>query len=141
MNEEETGDLTETQKFEKINDELRKEIESEYYFKMLELFRVEKMEDGYHKYQLGNAENSYIRYITNEELRAIIKLAIDLLEEMKVINNAGVNRTEYDRILEEEKVKEKEENLAILYAWRRIETDKMKSIIFDIDRAVRIAGA
>ena len=73
------------------------------------------MENGYHKYKFSNAENSYIRYTTNKEFRAIIKLAIDLLEKMKVINNVGVNQTEYDRMLKEEKVREKEENLCILY--------------------------
>ena len=78
---------------------------------MQELFLVENMNDGFHKYDLGKEEDSYIRYVTDEELRQIIKLAIDMLEEMKVINNSGVNRTAFDKILNEEKAKE--ENLKI----------------------------
>ncbi len=140
MNKNENSDFMKESKFEKIDNELRKEIESEYYSTMLEMFRVEKMDDGYHKYQFGHEEDIYIRYVTNNELREAIKLAIDMLEEMKIINNSGVNRTELNRILEKEKAREENEYLHRLYAFERIKTDRLKNIIKEIDKVARVAG-
>lgn len=128
-------------KFGKINNIKRKNLETEYYVKMQELFLVENMNDGFHKYDLGKEEDSYIRYVTDEELRQIIKLAIDMLEEMKVINNSGVNRTAFDKILNEEKAKGENKYLQTLFIWESMETDKMKIIIKEIDKVARVGGA
>lgn len=108
---------------------------------MRELFCVEKIDDGYHKYELGNEEDSYIRYITDDELRGIIKLSVDMLEEMKVINNNSVDRTEFDRIREEEKARDENDYLNRLYAFERIKTGRMRDVIKEIDKAARVAGA
>ena len=141
MKKRENNNFAEKVKFERINDLVRKKLEREYYWKMLDLFLVEKMDDGFHKYELGSEEDSYIRYVTDKELMEIIKLAIDMLEEMKVMNNSGVDRSELDRILEEEKAREENEYLHKLYAWERIKTDRMRNIIEEIDKVARVAGA
>lgn len=129
------------QRYDKINDILHKKLEREYYRKMQELFLVKKMDDGFHKYSLGNENETYIRYITDEELWKIIKLAIDILEEMKVINNSGVDRKGLERIYEEVRSKEENEYLQKLYAWERIKTDEMRRIIREIDKVARVGGA
>lgn len=129
MKNEENDKVTKIRKFENINDIVRKKLEREYYWKMKDLFCVEKMDDGFHKYELGKKEDSFIRYITDEELKLIIKLAIDMLEEMKVINNNGVDRVQLESMHKEEAAKEDNEFLQKLYVWERIKTGGINNLI------------
>ena len=141
MRREEEDSVTQVRRFERINDIVRQKLEREYYWKMLDLFCVAQMDDGFHKYEFGGEEDGYTRYVTNEELMQIIKLAIDMLEEMKVINNNGVNRKEFERIYTEVQAKEENEYLQKLYAWERMKTDEMKTLIREIDKVARVGGA
>ena len=57
LKKRENNNFAEKVKFERINDLVRKKLEREYYWKMLDLFLVEKMDDGFHKYELGSEED------------------------------------------------------------------------------------
>lgn len=53
-------------------------------------FRQEEVEPGYHKYEVVLQIYKFITYMTEEKLKQSAKLTIDLVEEMKKVNNNGM---------------------------------------------------
>ena len=128
-------------KYEKISDEMRKQKEEEYYEEIVGDFRREEIEEGFHKYEVVLQDIKFVVGMTDEELRKAIGLAIDFLEEMKEMNNNGLNKEALERVIEELGVNPEENITNMLKVWNKISTDKMTELIAEADQVTRVGGA
>lgn len=127
-------------KFAKISDEARKQMEKDFYETIIKEFRKDKIEDNFYRYEVELQELKFVTYMTDEELRLSTKLTIDLLEEMKEINNNGMNRQRFGEVVAENKT-QKDEVMQVLGVWNRISTDGMAKLFAEIETVRRIGGA
>lgn len=128
-------------KFEQISDAERKELEEKYYTTVVEAFRKDEVEKDFHKYVVNLQDYKLITYMTDEELRLSIKLSVDLIEELKVINNIGLDKEAFEEVVSKIKMTEEEDIMAILGVYYEIATERMKEIVAEIDRVRRVGGA
>ena len=128
-------------KFEPISGKDRKELEEKYYTTVVGAFRKDEIEKDFHKYVVNLQDYKFITYMTDVELRLSIKLSVDLIEELKVINNNGLDKEAFEEVVSKIKMTEEEEIMAILGVYYEIATERMKEIVSEIDRVRRVGGA
>lgn len=127
--------------FGKVSAEFRKEIEESLKMTIIENFQKGAVEEGFYKYEVQLQSINFVTYMSHEELEKSIELTIDLMEELKTINNGGINA---------QMLKEKVTNIETQYQdkWKlplvlcsEIFTEKMYEIIGNIDVIRRVGGA
>lgn len=127
-------------RFEKIDENERKEIETDLFETVVGKFRRDMIEEGYYRYEI---EIQFIHFktdMTDQELKETVKLTIDLLEELKNINNNGLDKIAFENMLTEAKNPEKQK-LWPLWLWEQIHNDEIDRIVQEIDTVRRVGGA
>lgn len=98
-----------SKQYEKINDEFRSELEKNLQTAIVEQCRKEALEEHFYKYEVQLQNIRFVTYMSDEELESSVKMTIALLEEMKVINNDGMEEQEFrKRVTEIEEANEDE---------------------------------
>ena len=128
-------------KYLRISDAERRQLGEEWYECVVNDFRKEMVENGFYKYEVVLQNIRFITYMTDDELRLSAGYAVDLLEELKNINNNGINRKLYELILEEIEQEEALNVLRVIKTWNRISTEELAKLIAKIDRTRRVGGA
>lgn len=127
--------------------EERKEVEDILFDTVEKHLLVEKNANGYCKYMVELQGVKFETYMSEEELNKSIALTVDLLEEMKKINNSGVDKKYLEQLEQSVQKKlsgyklEKEFGFDSLLAWQAIETDRVNAIIVELNRVRRVGGA
>ena len=88
-------------KYAIISEEKRRCLEKEWYEGVVRDYRKEMVESDFYKYEVIIQNIKFITYMTDDELKMSAGLAVDLLEELKNINNNGISRKEYEQIMRE----------------------------------------
>lgn len=127
--------------YAKISNEIRKQIEMEFYTSIIRDFRRDEVEENFYKYEVILQDIKFITYMSDEELRLSAGLAIDLLEELKRINNSGINRQVFEQIVKEKEEEKESDVLQVIGIWNRISTEKMAELFAKIDKVTRVGGA
>jgi len=127
--------------YTEISEEKRKQLEEMLYCCAVREFRKEEVEPGYHKYEVVLQIYKFITYMTEEELKQSAKLTIDLIEEMKKINNGGMDKLAFERLVEEVEAKETDEVFRVFGIWNKIATDEIRKLIAELDAVRRVGGA
>lgn len=79
--------------------------------------------------------------ITESDLRESVRLTIELLEELKQINNNGLNKEKFTDLMQQ-KIKHNEDISGYLGVWNKaFNNDGMIKLMHDIDRTQRVIGA
>ena len=91
-------------KYAKINEEERRALEQEWYECVVRDYRKEMVESDFYKYEVIIQNIKFITYMTEDELKLSAGFAVDLLEELKNINNNGINRKVYEQIMRETEI-------------------------------------
>ena len=128
-------------KFEKLNNKLRSEIENGLQIAIVEQSRKEKIEEHFYKYEVQLQNFRFITYMSDEELEQSIKLTIDLLEEMKVINNDGMDKEEVRKKVTDIENNCEDEFMRQLYMWNVLCSQEIIKIICELDVVRRVGGA
>lgn len=128
-------------KFEGISGRKREKLENEFYQDVIKMYRKEEIKGSVYRYEVILQDTKYTTILTDEEVRASCKLAIDLLEEMKQINNNGVNKKKFNKLCREIYNIEKEDRFAPFFIVAKLKTERMSEIILEIDRIQRVGGA
>lgn len=128
-------------KYEKLNDEFRSELEKSLRLATVEQFRQDAVKEGFYKYEVQLQNLRFITYMSNEELEQSIKLTIDLLEEMKVINNGGMDEKEFRKKVTDIEEQCEDEFMQHLYIWDILCSKEIIRIICEIDVVRRVGGA
>ena len=130
--------------YEAITKEERAEIEEVLYNKLLKDSWEERKETNgdylvcYCKMQ----DIEFITEITTDELKTLVKLTIDMLEELKNMNNKWLNKEKFDALLER-CVKDKDEDIiGFIQLWNEAFcTEEIKHIVSEIDKTRKVGGA
>lgn len=128
-------------KFEKLNSKLRSEIENSLQMAIVEQCRKEAMEEHFYKYEVQLQNLRFITYMSDEELERSIKLTIDLLEEMRVINNDGMDEKEFRKKVTDIDDNCEDEFMRQLYMWDILCSQEIIKIISELDMVRRVGGA
>lgn len=128
-------------KYEKLNDEFRSELEKDLQMAIVEQCRKEELEERFYKYEVQLQNIRFVTYMSDEELELSVKMTIDLLEEMKVINNDGMVEQEFRKKIADIEEHNEDEFMRELYIWNILCSQKIIEIIGKIDRVRRVGGA
>ena len=127
-------------RFQRIDENERKNMEADLFETVVGKFRKDMIEEGYYRYEV---EIQFIHFktdMTDQELKETVKLTIDLLEELKNINNEGLDKENFEDLLAEAKRPENEK-LWPLWMWNQVRTNSIDRIVQEIDDVRRVGGA
>lgn len=127
--------------FNAITEEEHKKIEEILIRKVNEEFRLERLSDNYFKYKVELQGIEFITDMSIDEIAESAKLTVDILEELKTINNSGLNKSELKRIEKEVKEADDSEVTQLLGIWNRIATCELTELMYELDRVRRVDGA
>lgn len=129
--------------FEKIKGAERERLEKLLYKEIIMEYRETKISDEYYQYKVILQNKKFLTNLTNQELKDTVHLAIDLMEELKEINNSGLNEERFEDYLKEVGADSGKgwELMQVLNIWQFLATEQMKEIIAEVDKAQRVEGA
>ena len=128
-------------KYSRISDAERRQLGEEWCGCVVNDFRKEMVENDFYKYEVVLQNIRFITYMTDDDLRLSAGFAVDLLEELKNLNNNGLNRKVYEQILKEIEQEEESYVFRVIRVWNRISTEELAKLIAKIDRMRRVGGA
>lgn len=129
--------------FEKIEDADRERLEKLLYKSTIDEYRKTKISDEYYQYEVILQKRKFLTDMTNQELKDTVRLAIDVMEELKEINNDGLYKEKFANHLKEVGADSGKgwEVMQVLKMWEFLATEQMKEIIAEVDKAQRVGGA
>lgn len=127
--------------FERVSAEFRKEMEEILKTTIIDNFQKEVVEEDFYKYEVQLQSIKFVTYMSNEELEKSIELTIDLLEELKNLNNSGMNAQMVKEKIENIETRYQDELMRQLTLWNEIFTERIHEIIGEIDVIRRVGGA
>lgn len=129
--------------FEKIEDADREKLEKLLYKSTIDEYRKTKISDEYYQYEVILQKRKFLTDMTNQELKDTVHLAIDVMEELKEINNDGLNKEKFANHLKEVGADSGKgwELMQVLKMWQFLATEQMQEIIAEVDKAQRVGGA
>lgn len=129
--------------FEKIEDAERERLEKLLYDATIEEYRKAKISDGYYQYKVILQNREFLTDMTDHELRDTVHLAVDVMEELKDINNNGLNEEKFETYLKEVGADSGKgwELMQVLKMWQFLATEQIQKIIVEVDKAQRVGGA
>ncbi len=135
--------MGEIKQFDAITTEEHTEIEEALIKAVNDEFRREEISENYFKYIVELQSNRFITAMSIDEVEESAKLTVDILEELKNINNSGINRLELEKIEKEKNRNETEGGsvMQVLDIWNCFKTDRLSEIISELDRVRRVGGA
>ena len=125
-------------KFEKISKKAREKLEKIIYKTIVEEFRTEKIKESYYQYSIKLQDTIFVTDMTDDELKESINIACDVMEDLKKINNGGMDKKKLKEIQDKEYTDELFETLDI---WNAIATEHLKELLNRADVVQRVAGA
>ena len=128
-------------KYEKLNDEFRNELENDLQIAIVEQCQKEEMEEHFYKYEVQLQNIRFITYMSDEELELSIKMTIDLLEEMKEINNEGLCEQELRKRVADIEENNEDKLMRDLHTWNILCSEKITDLIKKLDVVRRVGGA
>lgn len=129
-------------KFEYLNDAGKKKICDILFDTADEHFKKEQLEDGLWRYEFALKGDAFESYMSEDEIRESARITVDLLEELKRINNDGMDRPAFQQIVEETGGLDdpKRKIINILQTFEKIKTDKIDQTIVQLNELRRIGG-
>lgn len=131
-------------RFDELIEEERMMVEEILYSSIVKHCRKEMIEENYYKYEVMLQNMKFETEMTDEEVKTSVKLTIDLIEELKRINNDGMNRDAFERMVAEKLINGEsasKEIMQTLNIWAELKNDKISEIIGEIDEVRRVGGA
>ena len=129
--------------FEKIEDAERERVEKLLYKSIIEEYQKNKISEEYYQYEVILQKRTFITDMTDQELKDTVHLAVDVMEELKEINNDGLYKEKFANHLKEVGADSGKgwELMQVLKIWQIFLTEQMKKIIAEIDKTQRVGGA
>lgn len=134
-------------KFEPISTEERKIIEEGIVAAIIEQFQKDEIEDEYYRYDVFLQNIRFRTQMSHKQLARAAAYTVDIMEELKNINNNGVNRNKLEEIKKsaENNINSKYGELRTLWqeleALRQISTKKLDELVEEIAEFRKVGGA
>ena len=134
-------------KFEPISKEEREILEEALVTAVKEQFQKVQKENEYFQYDVELQSIKFRTCMTHEQLKQAASYTVDILEEMKEINNSGVNRAKFeelkdsvDKEIKSEKSMIREVSHAVV-VMTHISTEKLDNLVNEIAELRNVGGA
>lgn len=131
--------------FEPISEEKKKEFAEALCKLAVENCRREKIGDHFYRYDVKIQNIKFVASLTDDELKESASLALDALEELKSINNGGIDGEAFVKWEQEaaEKYKDTDgkEFMEMLYVANKLMSKRISEIIIELERVRRVGGA
>lgn len=133
--------------FDKIGEIERQELEAKLYKDMVEDYRQDNVRDDYYEFIFPLQKNTYKTVMSDSELKEAIVCAIDLLEEMKKLNNEGLTKEVFEEKIRkiDEGIKSEDKDFTEIYSRmlysKIISNDRIIEIKSKIAQVCRVGGA
>ena len=123
----------------KLTDENRKNIQSRINRYIKKSYRedvpsyIENYDDKkfmVYRYNVSmfDGQIKFVTYMSDEELSVICKYAMDIVEELMVVNNCGTTKEKYKLIYDRERIKEAEYSI-LREIWEQLKTERLERIM------------
>lgn len=126
--------------FEKLDENERKIIEGDLFDSIVGKYRRDLISEEYYRYEVEIQSIEFVTEMEDGELKKSVSLTIDLLEELKNINNNGLHKEQFEEMLMESKSQENKP-LWPLWLWNQMCTDELGRILHELDDVRRVGGA
>ena len=129
-------------KFEYLDDAGKKEICDILCDTANEHFKKEQLENGLWRYEFALKGDGFESYMSEDEIRESARITVDLLEELKRINNDCIDKPAFQQIMDETGGLDdpKRKIINILKTFEKIKTDKIDQTIVQLNELRRIGG-
>ena len=129
--------------YQAITEEDRAEIEDDLYNQMLKDSWEERKEkhEEYLVCYCTVQNTSFVSGITTDELKVATKLVIDILEELKKLNNAGLNKEKFKKLFKQYITKEDDIDGYFKLWDKAFNVEKLYYLFFVADKIRRVGGA
>lgn len=125
-------------KFKMLEKEERENLEKNFYEIITKKFQKEKIAENYHWYELTLQDIKFKTDMTDHELEQSITVALDMMEELKRINNMGIGCKELKKL---QSKGNEDELIQLLDIWRSIRTEELQELLRKADQIQRVGGA
>lgn len=128
--------------FQSISNEDRNYIIEGMIQKIKNSFQKEELEDGYFAYESEIQEVKFRCYMTDEDIENTVKLSVDVLEELKCINNENFDKDKLNALMCETKNAGQNEGefRRLCCIWEKIKTDRLTMLLWEADNIRRVGG-
>ena len=132
--------------FAKIEDNYRQELKDAFLKKIKTDFPQEEVDDGYSMYEVEIQKIKFRTFMNDEELSRSIDYAIDILEELKSINNNGLSEERLRELEENHKNSFKDDEelsymLLPISVYNEFSTQELELILHKVANMRRVGGA
>ncbi len=90
-------------------------------------------------YNLSFQDKPFQVAVTDSELKDVVMIAIEIVEELKSINNAGMNRTAFEQL--DKEVEAETSAIKRVTKQQSFFTDRMNELLAEAAKTVRVGGA
>lgn len=104
-------------------------------------FRKELSTENTYKYELELQGCRFITYLSEEEINESVNYAIDLMEELKEINNNGFGEQQFNELVTEVKNKTDSQVGIFMAIYNEFCTERLSEKITEISEFRRVGGA
>lgn len=125
-------------KYEMLEEKKKKKLRKLLYDAAVENLRKKMLGDNYYEYLIEIQNLISVTDLTDEELKKTIDIVIAIMEELKVINNTGKNRSRMRESMEEKNGGEMEK---VFMIWNWLKTEILENLVVEMDKIQRVAGA
>ncbi len=128
-----------SEKYLPITEKERNQLEQALVEALNKDCKPEALEPGFNRYHVTLQDMTYTTELTEEEVEKIAALAVDILEELKTLNNEGFDGAHLKKLAEEEKATE--DIFGMIRLWQKLANDRLKKCIVKADEICRVGGA
>lgn len=130
-------------KFAPLNQSEKEELVMEYVDRLKELFLSEQepLEGKYYKYEITLQSERFVTYVSDEEVEQSAQYALEILEEMKNINNGGMDKVAFEGLQERVAEETEAEIIKVIKVWEVVSNVKTAELIRKIEKLCRVGGA
>lgn len=130
-------------KFEPISEEFCAAIKELVIKEIDKRFKKDKAEDNCYKYEVQIHDRTTHVLMTEAEVEESFRLSVDMLEEMKNINNSGIDAKKLAKIREEidSTYDSDHEAMKMMGTWKKFSSDRLVELMDEADKLRLVGGA
>lgn len=115
-------------KYKNMTNEKRKRLEQDVFEKAVNELKKKKVGKELYEFDITIQKIKCISYLSKNELKKSVHIAIDILEELKKLNNSGMDKSQLEKI-EKEVESIQDYVMQTFQIWNKISTENLEKLI------------
>ena len=115
-------------KYKNMTNEKRKRLEQDVFEKAVKELKKKEIGKELYEFDITIQKIKFISYLSKNELKKSVHMVIDILEELKKLNNSGMDKSQLEKI--EKKVESIQDYVMQTFQiWNKISTENLEKLI------------